>query len=175
MWCQCWIFNTPVLALCMERMMSGLVSVSWKRHCIYICQHNVWQNIFLKLAYLPEYFTRTHACAHVPAIWCSCTLLSWRVKIRCACHVKTLHKVLLTCKRCLALSTHVAKQCICTVTYVYCEMRVYFSMYIFHMKAVSSKNNWVPAPALGCLPGSTNTSFTLILLWCFWQRFSDIF
>lgn len=82
--------------------MSGLVSVSWKRHCIYICQHNVWQNIFLKLAFLPENFTRTHACAHVPAIWCSYTLLSWRVKIRCTFHVRSLHKVLLTCKRCLA-------------------------------------------------------------------------
>lgn len=133
--------------------MSGLVSVSWKRHCIYICQHNIWQNIFLKLAFLPEYFTRTHACAHVPAIWCSYTLLSWRVKIRCTFHVRSLQKVLLTCKRCLAralvwrsrvsvLYTCIPWACICVC--------------VSHMKAVSSENNWVPVPALSYLPGNTS-------------------
>lgn len=139
--------------------MSGLVSVSWRRHCIYICQHNVWQNIFLKLAYLPEYFTRAHACAHVPAIWCSCMLLSWRVKIRCTFHVRSLHRLLLTCKRCLReYSCSKAEHLHCYICMPWGEHNVS----IPHEGGFAKWNDWAPVPVLGSLPGSTNTSFTLM-------------
>lgn len=135
--------------------MSGLVSVSWKMHCIYICQHNVWQNIFLKLAYLPEYFTRTHAYAHVPPIWCSCMLLSWRVKIRCTFHVKSCTGSCWHAKG-VCLSTRVAKQSICTVTYVCHEMSIHFlCIYLtwrwFLLSGTTELQSQSLAPFLGAL------------------------
>lgn len=136
-------------------MLSGLVSVSWKMHCLYICQHNVWQNIFLKLAYLPEYFTRTHVYAHVPAIWCSCMLLSWRVKIRCTFHVKSCIDSCWHAKG-VCLSTHVAKQSICTVTYVYHETSIHFiCIYLtwrwFLLSRITELQSQSLAPFLGAL------------------------
>lgn len=144
--------------------MSGLVSVSWKRHCIEICQHNVWQNIFPKLAYLPEYFTRTHACAHVPAIWCSCTLLSWCVKIRCTFRVKTLHKLLLTCKRCLA-SALVWRRSASALLYIYIlwDDCIFFDVYTSHGGSIFEEK-LSSSPSSCSFSGSTKTSFTVILV-----------